>query len=77
MLYTTTKLDYIYNILFSQAACQSKLSILWFTRRLVGNAFSSIFNFYYLAMIFLTVLVFLDDVVYLIVSLAECRYVFP
>lgn len=74
-LYTSQKLEFVYNIIFSQAACQSKLSLLFFTRKMVEPASFGVFYPHYICLITLMVIVALCQVLFVIVSCVECRYV--
>lgn len=74
MLREGRKYTFIYDILFSQAACQIKLSLLWFSRRLIGVASGGIFRSSYASLIALLVIVGMCEILFIIVSFLECRY---
>ena len=69
------KVTFAYNIVIAEAECFSKLSLLWFSRRLVGRASSGAFRTYYRALMALMTIISLLIVSFLIVSVVECRYV--
>lgn len=65
---------YIYDLFFFHATCLTKLSILWFSRRLVGPTSRGIFRHYYAALVALMSFVGLFDVAYMITIFLMCRY---
>ena len=67
----------MYDFIFSQAACQLKLSILWFSRRLIGKAAHGLFRPHYIALIVMLVIVALFEGLFIIVDVLQCRYVGP
>lgn len=70
------KIGLVYTIFWSQAACQAKLSLLAFSRRLVRDAhYAGLFGGHYLVLRFLFVLVALCQVMFLIFSVVQCRCV--
>lgn len=74
MLYKLEKTNYIYNFLFVEATYMSKLSLLWFSWRLVGNALNYGFDLRRLALGFLFVFAVVSDITYIVVALLGCRY---
>lgn len=74
MYRTVVRLNWIYDELFVQAACQAKLSLLLFCWRLIGRAFQRI---HYILVMSLIVFVVLCEIMFVIVSVLECRYVVP
>ena len=75
MLIKASKSNFVYDILYSQAACQAKLSVLWFTHRLIGRANKGIFYPHFVAFVLLVTIVALCEVLFIIVSFVLCRYV--
>lgn len=75
MLYHAQEMNYIYNLLFGEASYFTKLSVLWFSRRLVGKAFHSPFDPHRIALIFLFSFSVVCLTTYIIVMLVGCRYV--
>lgn len=63
----------VYMILFSVASAFTKLSLLWFCRRLVGNAAKFPFYRYYLALMFSFGLVCLCTILFVLLCLLQCR----
>lgn len=68
------KLDWIYDELFVQAACQAKLSLLFFCWRLIGRALQRV---QFTLMIGLMAFVVFCQIMFPVVSVLECRYVVP
>lgn len=77
MLYKTLEMDYVYNFCFVEASYMSKLALLWFSRRLINNAFTSTLDPRRIALIFLLVFSVVCDCIYIVITLLECRYVTP
>ena len=76
MMVQLLRFNFAYEILFSQAACQTKLSLLWFTRRLMGRANTGRFYPHFVALIILMVIVALCQILFIIISFVLCRYVY-
>lgn len=74
-LYEGQKLLFIFNILFSQAACQSKLSLLLFTHKMIGNVRNGVFYACYIAILTLIAIVSLCEILFVILSCVMCQYV--
>lgn len=68
------KIDFVYNIIFAQGACQSKLSLLFFSRKMIGAAKSGAFYPHYVCLLALITIVALCQVLFVIVSCVECQY---
>ena len=60
---------------FALSICCSKISLLWFSRRLVGKARSGAYRLYLAALATLAALVLAAVVVFVFVILLGCRYV--
>lgn len=74
-MYNMEKLGFIYFVVFSQAACQSKLSLLFFTHKMIGTARLGIFYLHYIALMALIVIVALCQILFIVVSCIQCQYV--
>lgn len=74
-LITLKQFELAYIILFSQSACQIKLSLLCFARKIIGVATTGNFLIHYISLIALVIIVSLCEVLVLILTLVQCRYV--
>lgn len=74
-LYNAQKLAFIYNILFAQSACQSKLSLLFFSRKIIGTSNFGSFYPHYICLLALITVVTLCEIFFVILSCVECQYV--
>ena len=68
------QLNLMFDIFFSQSACQTKLAVLWFSKRLIGKAYKGVFYPHFIALVVLFVIVAVCEVLFIIVSLVLCRY---
>lgn len=76
-LHKSQKLGFIYSIVFAEAACQSKLSLLFFARIMIGDFRSNTFYPHYICLYTLVMTVTICQVLFVIVACVECRYVWP
>lgn len=73
--YYMRKLGFVFNIMFAEAACQSKLSLLFFTYKMIGAAKYGTFYSHYICLIILMSIVAICEVLFVILACLECRYV--
>lgn len=69
------KLNFTFQILFSAASSTTKLSLLWFCKRLIGAGSKGLYRGYHMFLIGCMVFVGICWILFEIVSLAQCRYV--
>lgn len=68
-----SKLNLIFQILFSLSCSFTKLSLLWFCRRLLIVGSKGIFTFYNIGMILGMVVVALSCALFVLFSIFQCR----
>ncbi|TQB76562.1 hypothetical protein MPDQ_007483 [Monascus purpureus] len=73
MFTANRKLNMAYEILFSISSCFTKLSLLWFCRRIVGNASKAGFMGHYVALVCSMALITLCLVLFVLLALLQCR----
>ena len=66
--------SFSYDMLFFSSLCQLKLSLLFFSRRLIGKASVGRFRPHYIMNIILITIVSLLEVVTIVGSVCTCRY---
>lgn len=69
------KTAFIYLIIFAQAVCQSKLSLLFFTRRMIGDVNAGSFYVHYICLLMLMVIVAICQLLFVVITCVACRYV--
>lgn len=72
---TLQKLNFCFMILFSAASSTTKLSLIWFCRRLIGAGGKGLYRGYNIFLIASMVFIGICWVLFEVVSLAQCRYV--
>ncbi|KAL2814581.1 hypothetical protein BJX63DRAFT_193130 [Aspergillus granulosus] len=70
---TVSKLNLTFQILFSLACSLTKLSLLWFCKRLLGAGSKGLSSPYNIAMIIAMVVVGLSSVLFILFSIFQCR----
>jgi hypothetical protein len=68
-LITVQKYNLIFQIMFSMASCFTKISLLWFCRRLIGKGHFALYNW---AFIMSMVFVALSSGLFTIISIFQC-----
>ena len=64
-----------YHLQYTQAACQCKLSVLFFSKRLIGRANIGSFRIHFVILVLLITIVSLCEVLFIIFSFVLCQYV--
>ncbi|KAL2865636.1 uncharacterized protein BJX67DRAFT_168976 [Aspergillus lucknowensis] len=72
-LTTVSKLNLTFQILFSLSCSITKLSLLWFCRRLLGAGIKGLSSKYNIAMILGMVVVGLSSTLFILISIFQCR----
>lgn len=72
---TAQKLNLVFQILFSGASMTTKLSILWFTKRLLGAGSKGLYRTYYILLVAGMVFVTVCWLLFEFVSIFQCLYV--
>ena len=70
------KLNFTFQILFSAASSTTKLSLLWFCKRLIGAGGKGLYRGYNIFLIACMVFIGVCWALFESVSLGQCRYVF-
>lgn len=68
-----SKLNLTFQILFSVSCSITKLSLLWFCRRLLIVGSKGVYSTYNIAMIVGMVIVFISSALFVLVSIFQCR----
>lgn len=72
---TVQKLNLTFQILFSGASSTTKLSILWFCKRLLGAGSKGLYRTYDILLITAMVFVTICWLLFEFISIFQCRYV--
>lgn len=73
--YNMHKVAFVYNIVFAEGACQSKLSLLFFVHKMIGAAKHGSFYPHYICLLTLITIVALCQIMFVVLSCVECQYV--
>ena len=65
----------IFNMLSCLAVGLTKLSLLWFSRRMVGRASSGAYRVYFAVLAILASIVLVSTIIFIMVTALGCRYV--
>ena len=65
----------IFNMLSCLAVGLTKLSLLWFSRRMVGRALSGAYRVYFAVLAILASIVLVSTIIFIMVTALGCRYV--
>jgi hypothetical protein len=74
-LYTTNVYGLVFQVTFSLSSTFTKLSLLWFCRRIIGDSRKIISGFHDIAIMVVMTLIGVFEIIYIFLMLLECRYV--